>query len=334
MEFSGCRVRGPPGLPSRSPWRLQPRRDPPGASPRGAHSGRVAAGRAAASLEPGRRHGVQASGSRARVRGVSLPLLPSRKARRGHEDWQCAQGTGQQRQRLSFPSSELGSHGSGRAVRALPSEGRRPVFPGHSGVQDTGEGPARLRRGPGSLPGCRRLRRLLLLGASPGGRLAPAPPAPPRLHLAPTRAGRPSPGSPSAPAATPLGRCAPLGASHGSFSPPGYGRSRARQPPARSQAPAPCQLRLGWLPRCAAFLIEARGSAGAHACCVGSPPPRSAPPPPRRSEPFTFSAGVGVGRWCSRRLEPAREKTELQNLGFANAIPTIMIIKTNQACLL
>lgn len=129
MELSGCRVRGPPGLPSCSSWRLQPRRDPPGASPRGAHSGRVAA----AGLEPGRRHGVQASGSSARVGGVSLPLLPSRKARRGHEDWQCAQGTGQQRQRpaaLSLPSSELGPHGSGRAVRALPSAGRAANLPG------------------------------------------------------------------------------------------------------------------------------------------------------------------------------------------------------------
>lgn len=147
-----------------------------------------------------------------------------------------------------------------------PPRGGRPILPAHAGVQDVGDGPARPRRGPGSLAGWRRRPRLLL-GAGPGGRLAPGSPAPPLpLQLAPTGARQPPSSSPS-----PAGRRfpregrAPMGASHGSFGPPGCGRSRGRQPPARSRRPAPSQLRLGSPRRCTAFLLGAGGSPGAHA---------------------------------------------------------------------
>lgn len=92
----GCGLRRPPALSSRIPWSLRPREDPPRASPRGRslqsdYRWESRCGRRAGTLPRGLNLGKPLTG-----REVSLPLFPSRAARRGYEGGQRAQDSGQQ----------------------------------------------------------------------------------------------------------------------------------------------------------------------------------------------------------------------------------------------
>lgn len=111
-------------------------------------------------------------------------------------------------------------------------------------------------RGAGAPPPrSRESARLTAAAAARGSRRAAragSPPPPLRLQLAPTGAGPAA--SPTLPGRCALGRCAAIGASHGSFSSRGCGRSGAQQRPAQSPRPGPSQLRLGSSRRCAALL--------------------------------------------------------------------------------
>lgn len=218
----GCRGAAPGGFTRDGTLPVHPRGD--------AHSSRTTSGRAAAYPEPGRSAEFKPKGPEC----VSLPLYPARAVRRAQEAGQRAQGSGQQVQRSAAPSllrSELGPHGSGRATRAahLPTtrrqpprsaprpDGRSPDARGRPGRRCGSVAP---RRGPGSRPGW-RWPLLLLLGADPGGRLAPLPSS--ALRPRPALSGAPFP-----PALRPCGgrgavgreRAQP-GASHGSLGPPG-----------------------------------------------------------------------------------------------------------------
>ncbi|XP_039110675.1 skin secretory protein xP2-like [Hyaena hyaena] len=244
LGLPGRRVRGAPAPPSRRPWRLPPRQEPPRASPRGR------------SLPPPTRSQVAAAecqprGPAPRSGSVSPPLLPSRAARRSHE-------AGQQVQRpaaLRLPGSELGPHGSGRAAPAAPRPAGRTAEP-PSARRRPGRGrrsgapPPRPRE-----PGWRAAAAAAAGRGSRRGGAAPAPPAPPLPpRLAPTGAGRTPAGSPS-----PAGRRCPREGRADRSLPrksqsPGPGRGRGRQPPARSRRPAPSQLRLGSPWRRAALL--------------------------------------------------------------------------------
>lgn len=117
--------------------------------------------------------------------------------------------------------------------RRPPPRGRRCVPAAHAAVQ---------RAAAADVPGaCRAGAR-----ADPSS----AAPAAARSHgRRAAAAGSPSPSGPCA-----FWRCAPMCASHGSFSPPGYGRRRARRPPAHPPSPAPGRLRLRRPRRCAALL--------------------------------------------------------------------------------
>lgn len=250
---------------------------------------------------------------------VSSPLFPSRAARRGHEGGQQAQGSGQQVQRpaaLSLLSSEVGPHGSGRAAGAalpgaapaLPSAGPTGSAPSARCRPGRARGSGAPRRSPWSLPGWRRPR--LLLGAGPGGRLAPGSPPPPlRLQLARTGAGQPRP---ALRLPWPLRRreVRPEGSLPREFQSSGLLKTPSAAAARTPLRPAPGQLRLGGARRCAALLLEAGGSSDAHARCAGFPPPLEAP---GRRQPFTFRLRRGRTAWLrfvGCRLERAGEKTE------------------------
>lgn len=232
MELSGRRVKGPPRLPSYSPWRLHPRQDPPGASPRGRslqseggwarrcapgarwlpqslslgvpHTSRGASPLLYSPL--GRREGATKAGSRRRAPGSKCSGRP-RSASSAPKSVRMA------------PAAPPGQASQVQPQRSPPRD-RRAVLPAHAAGQDAREGPALPAAVPGACPagggrGCCWAR--VQVGGSP-----PAP----LLRLsgcswlprAPGSLGRLS----VSPGRCAVGRCAPKGASHVSFSPPGY----------------------------------------------------------------------------------------------------------------
>lgn len=97
MELFGCRLRGPPELLSLIPWRLHPREDPPPCIPEGVIPPvGLPLGTPLRTRSQGAAAGFESRGPEHESRSVSLPLFPSRAARRGQEGGQRAQDFGQQ----------------------------------------------------------------------------------------------------------------------------------------------------------------------------------------------------------------------------------------------
>lgn len=251
------RLRGPPGLPFRSPRRLHPRRDPPRASPRGRSLGPE--DRWARRFGPGARalpHSLSLGVLRA-SRGASPGFIPPsgglkrprRRAAGTELRAASAAAGGAQPPALRTRSAWLLPRRPGRplgAATTFRSAGRTVDPPGARERPGRGREPTRPAGIPGASRGCCWAR--VQAGGSPCsppllsglGALRLAPPPPRRCAL---------------------GRCAPLDASHGSFGPRGCGTSRSQQPPAHPPArPTPTRP-----PRRRAALLRGAGAAGAHA---------------------------------------------------------------------
>lgn len=164
------------------------------------------------------------------------------------------------------------------------------ILPAHAAVQDAGEGPARPRRSPGSLPGWRRLLR-----AGPGGWLAPAP----LLRLSGCSSLPRAPGSLRL--ALALSQAlAPSGGAHRSEPPTEVSVLRAKEEAERGSRPHTRRARhpvssdsLAAALRGA--LMRGGGGSGAHACRADFPPPRDAP---RHQSPSPSDLGGGEWQGC------------------------------------
>lgn len=258
LDRFGCRLRRPPGLSSRIPWRLRPREAPPRASPRGR------------SLQSDDRWGSR-GGPRARTRPQGLDLgmpltgrerlppssplsggekgLRRRAVRPGQRSASALPGRARCAQLRTRPAwLRPRSPGSPRGAQRSPPRDLRSVFPAHAAVQ--GAGPARPRRSPGSRPAAaaaresRRAARASSLLASPAAARSHRRRA--GLPLPLSRAAALSGGAHRRAPPTPVAVLRAAGeAEYGSRPPSRRARHPARPDSARRARPPSCALKGG-----------------------------------------------------------------------------------------